>query len=77
LSERRDDIPQLVNYFLETLCSEYNVPRKGIDKAALEELTTMEWRGNVREVHNMVERLVVLGSQTITRDEVLANVSNF
>lgn len=77
LSERRDDIPQLVNYFLETLCSEYNVPRKSIDEAALAELTSMEWRGNVREVHNVVERLVVLGSQTITRDEVLANVSNF
>jgi transcriptional regulator with GAF, ATPase, and Fis domain len=36
----------------------------------------MDWRGNVREVHNVVERLVVLGSQEITRDEVLANVGN-
>lgn len=77
LSERREDIPQLVDYFLKTLCEEYNVPTKSIEPAALSELESMEWRGNVREVHNVVERLVVLGSNQITRDEVLANVSNF
>lgn len=77
LSERREDIPLLVKYFLETLCAEYNIPLKNIDEAALAELSAMEWRGNVREVHNMVERLVIFGSQTITRDEVLANVSSY
>ena len=77
LSERRDDIPLLVKYFLKDLCEEYNVPTKSICSDAMAELVKMEWKGNVREVHNMVERLVVLGSDTITRDEVLANVSNF
>ncbi len=76
LSERREDIPQLVKYFLKSLCDEYNLPTKSIEPAALSELTSMDWRGNVREVHNVVERLVVLGSQEITRDEVLANVGN-
>ena len=77
LSERRDDIPLLVNYFLKRLCEEYNIPTKCIKEDALAELSNMEWRGNVREVHNVVERLVVLGSDNISRDEVLANVSNY
>ncbi|MBO7300753.1 MAG: sigma-54-dependent Fis family transcriptional regulator [Tidjanibacter sp.] len=77
LSERREDIPLLVKYFLKSLCEEYNVPTKSIRSDAMAELVNMEWKGNVREVHNMVERLVVLGSDNITRDEVLANVSNF
>lgn len=77
LSERRDDIPLLVNHFLKLLCEEYNIPTKHIKEDALSELSNMEWKGNVREVHNVVERLVVLGSDNISRDEVLANVSNF
>lgn len=77
LSERREDIPLLVNHFLKVLCEEYHVPTKSIVPEAMRELTNMEWKGNVREVHNMVERLVVLGSDNITRDEVLANVSNY
>ncbi len=77
LSERKEDIPLLVKHFLKVLCEEYNVPTKSIGSDAMAELVNMEWKGNVREVHNMVERLVVLGSDNITRDEVLANVSNF
>ena len=77
LSERREDIPQLVNHFLKVLCDDYNVPTKGIESEALAELAGMDWRGNVREVHNVVERLVILGSNPITRDEVLANVSSY
>ena len=77
LSERRDDIPLLVNHFLKLLCEEYHIPTKHIKEDALMELSSMEWKGNVREVHNVVERLVVLGSDDISRDEVLANVSNF
>lgn len=77
LSERRDDIPLLVNHFMKLLCGEYNMPIKHITPEAMTELSNMEWKGNVREVHNVVERLVVLGSDDISRDEVLANVSNF
>ncbi len=77
LSERKEDIPQLVDYFLKDVCDEYHMPTKTIEPSALKELEGMEWKGNVREVHNIVERLVVLGGDPITRDEVLANVSNF
>lgn len=77
LSERKEDIPQLVNHFLKLLCDEYNMPVKKIGSEAMKELTNMEWKGNVREVHNMVERLVVLAGDNITRDEVLANASNY
>lgn len=77
LSERREDIPQLVDYFLKTLCEEYNVPTKSIEADALSALSSMEWKGNVREVHNVVERLVILGSDTITKEEVLANASSY
>lgn len=77
LSERREDIPLLVKHFLKLLCEEYHIPTKHIKEEALSELSNMEWKGNVREVHNVVERLVVLGSDNISRDEVLANVSNF
>ena len=77
LSERREDIPQLVEHFLRCLCDEYNVPTKSIEPAAISELLSMDWSGNVRQVHNVVERLVVLGSNEITRDDVLDNVSNF
>lgn len=77
LSERREDIPQLVDYFLREVCDEYHIPLKTIEPSALKELEGMEWKGNVRQVHNVVERLVVLAGNPITRDEVLDNVSNF
>jgi two-component system, NtrC family, nitrogen regulation response regulator NtrX len=74
LNERKDDIPLLADKFLEDICSEYGIAKKGIEKTALDELKEYNWTGNIRELRNVVERLVILSGKTITRDDVLANV---
>jgi two-component system, NtrC family, nitrogen regulation response regulator NtrX len=74
LNERREDVPLLAEKFLEDICSDYGIAKKGIDKSALEELKEYNWTGNIRELRNVVERLVILSGKTITRDDVLANV---
>lgn len=74
LNERKDDIPLLTDRFLEDICAEYGIAKKGIDKAALDELKDYNWTGNIRELRNVVERLVILSGKTITREDVVANV---
>lgn len=70
LRDRADDIPQLVEYFLETICAELQVERKRISPEALDLLRTMPWSGNIRELHNVVERLVILSGEEITGCDV-------
>lgn len=70
LSARRDDIPMLINYFLDKICAEYNVAVKQIEPQAVERLSQMEWRGNIRELRNVVERLIILSGDCITLDDV-------
>lgn len=70
LAERLDDIPLLVNHFLTTLCAEYHVPVKRIEPDAVALLQTMPWSGNIRELHNVVERLVILGEDPLTVSDV-------
>lgn len=70
LAERLDDIPLLVNHFLTTLCAEYHVPVKRIEPDAVALLQTMPWSGNIRELHNVVERLVILGEDPLTVADV-------
>lgn len=70
LKERREDIPLLVEQFLKEICNEYKVPLVSITKKAMEELLKLEWRGNVRELHNVIERLVILSDGEITENEV-------
>lgn len=70
LNERRDDIPQLVDKFLEDICSDYGIAKKSIDNAAMKLLKEYNWTGNVRELRNVVERLVILSGKTITADDV-------
>ncbi len=72
MSERVEDIPQLVEYFLDEICHEYSVPTKTIDKEAVVELADMTWTGNVRQLHNVVERLVVLSDDHISSDDVIS-----
>ncbi len=74
LNDRKDDIPLLTDKFLEDICMEYGIAKKSIDKAALDELREYNWTGNIRELRNVVERLVILSGKTITRDDVIANV---
>ena len=70
LKDRKDDIPLLVDYFLKLVCKEYNVPVKQIDKKALDMLMHMEWTGNIRELRNVVERLVIMSEDNITAEDV-------
>lgn len=70
LVARRDDIPLLIDYFTDKICVEYGIPSKGIEPAAVELLKAMEWRGNIRELRNVMERLIILSSDVITAADV-------
>ena len=70
LNERRDDIPLLVDKFLEDTCSEYGVAVKTIDEDAIKLLQEYNWTGNIRELRNVVERLVILSGKTINKEDV-------
>ena len=70
LADRKEDIPLLVEHFLGLIADEYGNKPKSIDKAALKELQKLEWTGNIRELRNVVERLVILGDDPITARDV-------
>ncbi len=63
LRERGEDIPLLLEYFLEKKCKEKNLAEKEISKKCLEKLLDYQWPGNIRELENEVERMIVLASQ--------------
>ena len=72
LDERKDDIPELVNHFLEQLSGQYDKSDITIDNKALKKLSSFDWPGNVRELRNVVERLIILSeSNSITDKDVL------
>lgn len=70
LSERRDDIPQLAKSFCEEICGDYNIPLKDFTAKAMKALQELPWTGNIRELRNMVERLIILSGKTITDADV-------
>jgi len=70
LNERREDIPALVEHFLDSACQEYGMARKSIDKEAMKALQQHNWSGNIRELGNVVARLVILSGKTITPEDV-------
>ena len=70
LNERRDDIPLLVDQFLTDICSEYGTAKKEIDEDAIQLLQQYNWTGNIRELRNVVERLVILSGKKITMEDV-------
>ena len=71
LSERREDIPLLADFFLQKYCTLLSRPPRSFSKEALEELAVHTWKGNVRELENFVQRLAVLSSgKLLRRDEV-------
>lgn len=74
LNERKEDIPLLVDHFLDNICMEYGIARKNIDKDALKGLQAHNWSGNIRELRNVVERLIILAGKTITAADVDAYV---
>lgn len=72
LTDRKDDIPLLAKSFCEEICAEYNIPTKEITSKAMEKLQTLPWTGNIRELRNMVERLIILSDKKITDKDVVA-----
>ncbi len=75
LNERRDDIPLLINKFLEDIAEDYGQAKKEMDAKALEALTHHNWTGNIRELRNVVERLIILSGKTITADDITTYVA--
>ncbi|HVM89267.1 MAG TPA: sigma-54 dependent transcriptional regulator [Puia sp.] len=70
LNERKDDIPLLVDKFLTDICNDYGIAKKGIDDDATKALQNHNWTGNIRELRNVVERLIILSGKTITKADV-------
>lgn len=70
LCERREDIPLLVEYFLDKICRENEECRKEIEPDCVEALMNMEWPGNIRQLRNVMERLIILSGKTITLEDV-------
>jgi len=74
LNERKDDIPMLVDQFLEDICTDYGIAKKTIDEEAITLLKEYNWTGNIRELRNVVERLVILSAKEITVEDVKSYV---
>jgi len=72
LAERKEDISLLSEYFLNQLCEEYGMGRRQITPEAVEELKLHEWTGNIRELRNVMERLLILSGKQINREDVMA-----
>ena len=70
LDERKEDIPLLVDYFVEQICEETAMPRKTFSPEAVEKLRERSWKGNIRELRNVVERLIILSGNLITKQDV-------
>ena len=70
LNERRDDIPMLIDSFLDSICAEYGTAKKSIDPAAVAALKEYNWTGNIRELRNVVERLIILSGKSITTEDI-------
>ena len=74
LNDRRDDVPLLANFFIEKVCQEYGIATKKFSTKALKALQDVNWTGNIRELRNIVERLVILCPQEITEADVKLHV---
>jgi DNA-binding NtrC family response regulator len=70
LNERKDDIPLLCNHFVKEICEDYGMPLKEFTPDALKEMQNINWTGNIRELRNVVERLVILCDKKITGKDV-------
>ena len=70
LNDRAEDIPLLANHFIKMICADQGVPTKSFDKTALDALQNINWTGNIRELRNVIERLVILCGPMISSDDV-------
>lgn len=76
LKQRIDDIPLLVKHFAEAICLEYGIAIKEFSASSIRELQKLDWTGNIRELRNVVERLIILGGQVISKTDVLNYVTS-
>ena len=70
LSRRLDDIPLLVQHFVELYCNQQGKPVLGVDDEAMDELRKMKWTGNIRELKNVAERLVILCDGSVNEEDI-------
>jgi DNA-binding NtrC family response regulator len=70
LNDRKEDIPLLAEHFLTIVCADHGVPRKSFTDDALLALQQTDWTGNIRELRNIVERLVILSGAIINGQDV-------
>jgi DNA-binding NtrC family response regulator len=70
LKERKKDIPLLVDYFTENLLADQGLDPKTFSKAAINQLMDYPWTGNIRELKNVIERLMILGSNPVTEEDI-------
>lgn len=71
LNERKEDIPLLAESFVKEICEDYGMPVKHLTPEAIKELVKINWTGNIRELRNVAERLVILSDKKITDKDVL------
>jgi len=70
LNERKSDIPLIAEYFINDICADYSMPKKEFTKEGMNELMNIRWTGNIRELRNVVERLLILGGTQISGNDV-------
>ena len=70
LSSRKDDIPLLVNHFVEIICKEQGIESKSFSKESISLLEEYNWSGNIRELRNVIERLIILGGNPISEKDI-------
>tara|TARA_B100000965_G_scaffold294678_1_gene252658 strand:- start:873 stop:2048 length:1176 start_codon:yes stop_codon:yes gene_type:complete len=70
LKDRIEDIPMLCNYFIEKICKEHGIKQKEISNKAIDEFKKMKWTGNIRELRNVLERLIILSEKDIDLDDI-------
>lgn len=70
LKDRQDDIPALVEHFTEEICQDYGVGTKTFSTKAIRKLQSLNWTGNIRELRNVVERLIILSGETISDKDI-------
>ena len=70
LSSRKDDIPLLINYFVEIICKEQGIESKSFSKESISLLEDYNWSGNIRELRNVIERLIILGGNPISEKDI-------
>ena len=70
LNDRREDIPLLINYFTKRIASEHGTAQKQFSDKAIKLLQEYDWTGNIRELRNVIERLIILGGDEVTEKDV-------